>query len=278
MSAYAKKRVAVAARFFIVRRYDFCWILSLPELCETHIIVMIFMPNLNPRLFVVALLFWPMVASAALTNSTVGDSNLGKPCWDDGNGKNYLLIKCMPKAAFFVSSEAYTYCTLGYGYELQEDDDAWLETGLNCIAKVSSDAVYLCSNESAVDGACAAAAIATWNKAYNEELTWSANGTNRQCASYPEYVPSSYSGWAATLRATGKTSYKCGCNSGYYRSSGNQYSFDTVCSACPTYNGNATAVTDNPNFGELNSCCLPKGTGFSDTTGSGSYTNKCCAS
>ncbi len=61
--------------------------------------------------------------------------------------------------------------------------------------------------------------------------------------------------------------YTCECNYGYFGTQGN-------CSQCPEYEtGKRGSVAAGART--ITECYIPGGTGFSDNTGSGTYTDKC---
>lgn len=57
------------------------------------------------------------------------------------------------------------------------------------------------------------------------------------------------------------------CDAGYYLTTNN------TCEPCPQTNGNGTSTQYNT--GGITSCFIPSGTSFSETPGSGQYTNNC---
>lgn len=92
------------------------------------------------------------------------------------------------------------------------------------------------------------------------DTTWSAAGTG-----YQKKVTRTCSCSSGSPQCTTSTSYRCAA--GYYGSSSNGTS---GCTKCPDSGNSSEGST------RVTSCCLPSGSAFSDTTGTGSFTAQCC--
>lgn len=92
------------------------------------------------------------------------------------------------------------------------------------------------------------------------DTDWSAGNTG-----YQKKVTRTCSCASGTATCVATTSYRCAA--GYYGTSSNGTS---GCTKCPNSGNSSNGSTS------ITSCCMPSGSSFSDTTGTGSFTAQCC--
>lgn len=213
----------------------------------------------------------PYTASAIISAT---DANLGQPCWTDGDGAGYRLVKCnMPKN---VIDSIYAM-TCSSTYAKTEADECFISgglafggTGLGCVTGVTTNAFYLCSIEAGIGKSplCDEAVATVWNTTPDSEKYFeSESGTNR---SYFDMYSCDTSGtdgsYVYDLTCQPVKEYRC--ERGYYHSSGAQFTNGYKCSQCPT-----PGTSPSDNNGDITTCYLSSGASFSDETG----TYKCMA-
>lgn len=95
---------------------------------------------------------------------------------------------------------------------------------------------------------------------------WTSDSANRVKRDFSQHVIEE------PYKCKKTTSIEYGCAANYYKSAGSGASM--TCTICPSTGGIAgqNQIGDT----DITTCCIPAGTAFSDTYGSGKYTEKCC--
>ncbi|MDE6482092.1 MAG: hypothetical protein K2L25_04720 [Alphaproteobacteria bacterium] len=187
-------------------------------------------------------------------------STIGSYCYEGSSGPgDYILGKCDCKHIECSNTTHFSTCpptTDDYNSNLS---DCLIGTDAN-------GAKYFCY--SGGESACSACGIQQSEPMYSKWSTYSGYVVHRQVASFNGSDSRNYYYCSQERPAT--TEY--GCAAGYYKSGGSGAS--TVCTLCPgsgsTRGTNAIGTTD------ITTCCIPAGTSFSDSTGSGTFNKECC--
>lgn len=188
----------------------------------------------------------------ATTTSTVGSY-----CYEGGSGPgDYIVGKCDCKNITCTGMAKCPATTDGNNSNLSD-----------CLVGTDANgAQYFCY--AGGESACSACGISQANPMYSDWSTYSGYVVSRKKTSFNNSDSRNY--YYCSQESATTTEY--GCAAGYYKSGGSGAS--TVCTRCPasggTYGTNAIGTTD------ITTCCVPAGTSFSDTTGTGTFNKECC--
>ncbi|MDE5615749.1 MAG: hypothetical protein K2I81_02875 [Alphaproteobacteria bacterium] len=216
-------------------------------------------------------LFIPAIClSIAIPNTTdaatyrlvaTTSSTPGSYCYEGANSPgDYIVGKCDCQNIGCGNTANFSACpTTTDAYNSNLGGDCLIGTDAN-------GTKYFCY--AGGESACSACGMTQSDPMYSKWSTYSGYVVSRQKASFSGSDSRNYYYCSQEKPAT--TEY--GCAAGYYQSGGSGAS--TVCSRCPasggTYGTNAIGTTD------ITTCCVPAGTSFSDTNGTGTFNKECC--
>ena len=216
---------------------------------------------MKPIILLTAICALPGVANAGLQVSAT-PSDLGKYCYSEG-GMFGRLYACDPQGAH-VDMDQVDYDCPSDPNNVRPPFMWYNDIPGECYVGINNGIRYFCGVSVGDGDACGQCNFAGGNTSSWTDI--GGNRVSRIVTSIPDIPEHDQTGWTCKAQTTQKTSY--GCAAGYY-SEASVASASMTCIACPT--GGTSLI----GTWQKTDCYIPRDSTFSDSTGSGTYTNSC---